>query len=201
VQPGAAAPVAVVCARHPPPGTEQDEVPSAGELVWARHRSGRYRRARVTAVSRRDLYTIRFDDGSVSRDTYPQHIANFNCRADGPPPPGARVQVLWTDDQLWLGVFQGHKTAVHCQVKFEDGSSLRLPRGRVFTLDEPMPKRILRFLVDTPELKKPAAPAPRGKLAVRPAPPASQLKRAVKAATQAPQRKRPAKIGRRRRET
>ena len=48
---------------------------TVGEVVWARHRSGVYHRALLSQLSCEVLYTIRFEDGSVSRDTSPQHIA------------------------------------------------------------------------------------------------------------------------------
>ena len=74
-------------------------------------------------------------------------LQNYACLEDGAPPLNARVQVLWTDDRLWPGVFCGEKTHVQCQVVFDDGTRLSLPRSRVFGLNERLPKRIAAKLV------------------------------------------------------
>ena len=74
---------------------------------------------------------------------------NYRCTEEGAPPLNARVQVLWTDDRLWPGVFCGEKTHVQCQVVFDDGCRLSLPRSRVFGLNQRLPNRILSRLVST----------------------------------------------------
>ncbi|XP_037087573.1 uncharacterized protein LOC119108101 [Pollicipes pollicipes] len=82
---------------------------------------------------------------------------NFDCCANGPPPLNARVQVIWTDDQLWSGVFCGQKTSVRCQVRFDDGTVKNLPRSRVYGLDEDIPKSVISKLADIAEPRRPAA--------------------------------------------
>ena len=72
----------------------------------------------------------------------PPNPQNYNCTSDGAPPLHARVHVHWTDDRLWPGVFCGEKTHVQCEVVFDDGSRLSLPRSRVFGLQERLPKRV-----------------------------------------------------------
>ncbi|KAF0306787.1 putative lysine-specific demethylase 4B [Amphibalanus amphitrite] len=155
-QPAGLAPL-VTCREHAGP---QESGLAVGEVVWARHRSGLYHRALLAQLSSEIMYTIRFEDGSVSRDTSPQHIANYNCTSDGAPPLNARVHVHWTDDRLWPGVFCGEKTHVQCQVVFDDGCRLSLPRSRVYGLHEQLPKRIANKLADSLEQQAPRrAPA------------------------------------------
>ena len=77
-----------------------------------------------------------------------RHLQNYRCTEEGGAPPlNALVQVLWTDDRLWPGVFCGQKTHVQCQVVFDDGSRLSLPRSRVFGLHQQLPRRIADRLV------------------------------------------------------
>ncbi len=39
-------------------------------------------------------YSVVFNDGTSSHDTYPEDILNYNCTEDGPPPIGAAVEFM-----------------------------------------------------------------------------------------------------------
>lgn len=55
------------------------------------------------------FYWVDFEDGTRSRDTYPEDILNYDCLKFGPPPKGAAVQVQWTDGNNYSGHFQGYE--------------------------------------------------------------------------------------------
>lgn len=40
-------------------------------------------------------YSVDFNDGTSSHDTYPEDILNYNCTEDGPPPIGAAVELMF----------------------------------------------------------------------------------------------------------
>ena len=39
-------------------------------------------------------YSVDFNDGTNSQDTYPEDIKNYNCKEDGPPLAGAAVEFI-----------------------------------------------------------------------------------------------------------
>jgi hypothetical protein len=50
---------------------------------------------------------------------------NYDCIRSGPPPLGVPLEIKWTDDLLYGGVYRGCHTNPMVQVEFEDGSELR----------------------------------------------------------------------------
>ncbi|XP_069693616.1 lysine-specific demethylase 4C-like isoform X5 [Periplaneta americana] len=113
-----------------------------GQLVWARHKNGRYYKGRIDNISEIQFYMVVFSDGSFSHDLYPKDITNFSCVKDGPPPVGADVEVLWTDGDKYSGQFQGTNHQLMYTVVFEDNSHRVLKREEIYSLDEDMPKRV-----------------------------------------------------------
>ncbi|XP_046440810.1 lysine-specific demethylase 4C-like isoform X2 [Daphnia pulex] len=69
---------------------------TVGHQVYARHpESGEYCLGNVTDNSKAvTYYSVVFNDGTSSHDTYPEDILNYNCTEDGPPPIGAAVEFM-----------------------------------------------------------------------------------------------------------
>jgi len=113
-----------------------------GQVVWARHKNGRYYKGRIANISETQFYMVLFNDGSFSDDLYPEDITNFACAKDGPPHVGTDVEVLWSDGKRYSGQFHGTNHQLMFTVIFEDSSHLVLKREAIYSLDEDMPKRV-----------------------------------------------------------
>ncbi|XP_021235902.1 lysine-specific demethylase 4C isoform X2 [Numida meleagris] len=115
---------------------------TVGQTVIAKHRNTRYYSCRVIGVTSQLFYEVMFDDGSFSRDTFPEDIVSRDCLKLGPPAEGEVVQVKWPDGKLYGAKYLGTNTAHMYQVEFEDGSQIVMKREEIYTLDEELPKRV-----------------------------------------------------------
>lgn len=115
---------------------------SVGQTVITKHRNTRYYSCRVIAVTSQTFYEVMFDDGSFSRDTFPEDIVSRDCVKLGPPAEGEVVQVKWPDGKLYGAKYLGLNVAHMYQVEFEDGSQIAMKREDIYTLDEELPKRV-----------------------------------------------------------
>ncbi|XP_070446247.1 lysine-specific demethylase 4C isoform X3 [Equus przewalskii] len=115
---------------------------SVGQTVITKHRNTRYYSCRVMAVTSQTFYEVVFDDGSFSRDTFPEDIVSRDCVKLGPPAEGEVVQVKWPDGKLYGAKYLGSNVAHMYQVEFEDGSQIAMKREDIYTLDEELPKRV-----------------------------------------------------------
>ncbi|XP_019520290.1 PREDICTED: lysine-specific demethylase 4C isoform X2 [Hipposideros armiger] len=115
---------------------------SVGQTVITKHRNTRYYSCRVIAVTSQTFYEVMFDDGSFSRDTFPEDIVSRDCVKLGPPTEGEVVQVKWPDGKLYGAKYLGLNVAHMYQVEFEDGSQIAMKREDIYTLDEELPKRV-----------------------------------------------------------
>ncbi|XP_057576385.1 lysine-specific demethylase 4C isoform X3 [Hippopotamus amphibius kiboko] len=115
---------------------------SVGQTVITKHRNTRYYSCRVMAVTAQTFYEVVFDDGSFSRDTFPEDIVSRDCVKLGPPAEGEVVQVKWPDGKLYGAKYLGSNVAHMYQVEFEDGSQIAMKREDIYTLDEELPKRV-----------------------------------------------------------
>ncbi|XP_037654447.1 lysine-specific demethylase 4C isoform X2 [Choloepus didactylus] len=115
---------------------------SVGQTVITKHRNTRYYSCRVIAVTSQTFYEVMFDDGSFSRDTFPEDIVSRDCVKLGPPAEGEVVQVKWPDGKLYGAKYLGSNVAHMYQVEFEDGSQIAMKREDLYTLDEELPKRV-----------------------------------------------------------
>ncbi|XP_073908001.1 lysine-specific demethylase 4C isoform X3 [Castor canadensis] len=115
---------------------------SVGQTVITKHRNTRYYSCRVMAVTSQTFYEVMFDDGSFSRDTFPEDIVSRDCVKLGPPAEGEVVQVKWPDGKLYGAKYLGSNVAYMYQVEFEDGSQIAMKREDIYTLDEELPKRV-----------------------------------------------------------
>ncbi|XP_049490689.1 lysine-specific demethylase 4C isoform X5 [Panthera uncia] len=115
---------------------------SVGQTVITKHRNTRYYSCRVIAVTSQTFYEVVFDDGSFSRDTFPEDIVSRDCVKLGPPAEGEVVQVKWPDGKLYGAKYLGSNVAHMYQVEFEDGSQIAMKREDIYTLDEELPKRV-----------------------------------------------------------
>uniref|UniRef100_A0ABK0LY05 [histone H3]-trimethyl-L-lysine(9) demethylase n=1 Tax=Rattus norvegicus TaxID=10116 RepID=A0ABK0LY05_RAT len=120
---------------------------SVGQTVITKHRNTRYYSCRVIDVTSQIFYEVMFDDGSFSRDTFPEDIVSRNCVKLGPPAEGEVIQVKWPDGKLYGAKYLGSNVAYMYQVEFEDGSQIAMKREDIYTLDEELPKRVkARFI-------------------------------------------------------
>ncbi|XP_061485531.1 lysine-specific demethylase 4C isoform X2 [Rhineura floridana] len=115
---------------------------SVGQTVVAKHRNTRYYSCRVIEVTSQVFYEVMFDDGSFSRDTFPEDIVSRDCLKLGPPAEGEVVQVKWPDGKLYGAKYLGTNIAYMYNVEFEDGSQIATKREEIYTLDEELPKRV-----------------------------------------------------------
>uniref|UniRef100_A0A452ITB0 [histone H3]-trimethyl-L-lysine(9) demethylase n=1 Tax=Gopherus agassizii TaxID=38772 RepID=A0A452ITB0_9SAUR len=115
---------------------------TVGQTVITKHRNTRYYSCSVIGVTSQVFYEVMFDDGSFSRDTFPEDIVSRDCRKLGPPAEGEVVQVKWPDGKLYGAKYLGANVAHMYQVEFEDGSQIAMKREEIYTLDEELPKRV-----------------------------------------------------------
>ncbi|XP_018113629.1 lysine-specific demethylase 4C isoform X2 [Xenopus laevis] len=115
---------------------------SIGQTVIAKHRNTRYYNCQLKEITSQTFYEIVFDDGSTSKDTFPEDIINRHCLTLGPPAEGETVEVKWSDGLLYGGKYLGKNTVYMYQVEFEDGSQIVTKREDIYTLDEELPKKI-----------------------------------------------------------
>ncbi|XP_073491306.1 lysine-specific demethylase 4C isoform X2 [Aquarana catesbeiana] len=115
---------------------------SIGQTVIAKHRNTRYYSCKVAEITSQTFYEVEFDDGSISRDTFPEDIVNRDCLKLGPPAEGEHVQVKWPDGLLYGAKYLGHNILYMYRVEFEDGSQIVTKREDIYTLDEELPKKI-----------------------------------------------------------
>ncbi|XP_040613230.1 lysine-specific demethylase 4C isoform X2 [Mesocricetus auratus] len=123
---------------------------SVGQTVITKHRNTRYYSCRVTDVTSQTFYEVMFDDGSFSRDTFPEDIVSRNCLKLGPPAEGEVIQVKWPDGKLYGAKYLGSNVAYMYQVEFEDGSQIAMKREDIYTLDEELPKRVKARFTNQP---------------------------------------------------
>ncbi|XP_053558540.1 lysine-specific demethylase 4C [Bombina bombina] len=115
---------------------------SVGQVVIAKHRNTRYYSCRVIEVTSQTFYEIIFDDGSTSKDTFPEDIVSRDCLKLGPPAEGEVVQVKWPDGLCYGAKYLGNNTVHMYRVEFEDGSQIVTKREDIYTMDEELPKKI-----------------------------------------------------------
>ncbi|XP_046636437.1 lysine-specific demethylase 4C-like isoform X4 [Daphnia pulicaria] len=124
---------------------------SVGQQVYAKHpESGEYHLADVTDNTQTvTYYSVDFNDGTNSQDTYPEDIKNYNCKEDGPPIAGAAVEVLWTDGKSYGGHYRGFTKRKLYSLSFRDGTNtvITAERPDFYHPDEDLPKD-LRIQLD-----------------------------------------------------
>ncbi|XP_075060935.1 lysine-specific demethylase 4B-like isoform X2 [Mixophyes fleayi] len=120
---------------------------SVGQTVIGRNRNGLYYRCQVIGSAALIFYEINFDDGSYSDNVYPENIMSRDCIQDGPPAEGEVVELRWIDGNIYKAKFISTNVSLIYQVEFDDASQLMVKRSEIFTLEEPLPKRVKCRLV------------------------------------------------------
>ncbi|XP_072008331.1 lysine-specific demethylase 4C isoform X2 [Engystomops pustulosus] len=115
---------------------------NVGQMVIAKHRNTRYYSCKVTEITSQTFYEVEFDDGSISKDTFPEDIVSRDCLKLGPPIQGQDVQVKWPDGLLYGAKYLGCNVIYMYKVEFEDGSQIVTKREDIYTMDEELPKKI-----------------------------------------------------------
>lgn len=139
-------PIHMICTRHAaarrkPPKRELTNV-TVGERVIAKHRNKRFYWANVKKKYLQEYYSILFDDNSHSTNTLPEDIVSRNVAMQGPPKLNDKVQVKWTDDEIYNGFFKGSQSLELYVVEFDDGSVLHQERKLIYAADEELPKEV-----------------------------------------------------------
>ncbi|XP_045145305.1 lysine-specific demethylase 4C [Echinops telfairi] len=138
--------VSITCFRHKVNTNVKPKVSEkaveVGQTVIAKHRNTRYYSCRVISLTSQTFYEVLFDDGSHSRDTFPEDIVSRDCVKLGPPAEGEVIQVKWPDGKLYGAKYLGSNVAHMYQVEFEDASQIVMKREEMYTLDEELPKRV-----------------------------------------------------------
>ncbi|KAK2703004.1 hypothetical protein QYM36_018406 [Artemia franciscana] len=117
-----------------------------GQMVYVPNNRGYYVRAKVVSRRTQEFYTIKFHDGSISYDTLPEHVENFDCVNNGPPRMNAKVLITWTDGRRYTGNFIQSRTEPTCQVSFPDGSYRSFEMNDVY-LAECLPEHIQKKII------------------------------------------------------
>ncbi|XP_060532852.1 uncharacterized protein LOC132705908 [Cylas formicarius] len=114
---------------------------ATGDVVWARHRNGRYYQATVSRVKENYKYAVYFyADRSFSKDISLDHLVGWDPREK--VTTGRKVRIRWSDGQTYDAECMGQTEDFLYTVSFEDLSRLELHRNNVYALDESIPKRI-----------------------------------------------------------
>ncbi|XP_040275694.1 LOW QUALITY PROTEIN: lysine-specific demethylase 4C [Bufo bufo] len=113
-----------------------------GQTVIAKHRNIRYYSCKVTEITSQTFYEVEFDDGSISKDTFPEDIVSRDCLKLGPPLQGEDVRVKWPDGLLYGAKYLGCNIVYMYKVEFEDGSQIVTKREDIYTMEEELPKKI-----------------------------------------------------------
>ncbi|KAM4708756.1 lysine-specific demethylase 4B-like [Discoglossus pictus] len=136
--------VSITCFKHRttnPNGPVTREI-SVGQTVISRNRNGLYYRCHVIGSATQIFYEVNFDDGSYSDNVYPENIMSRDCVNDGPPAEGQLVEMRWSDGNIYKAKFISANISHVYQVEFEDASQLMVKRSEIFTMEEPLPKRV-----------------------------------------------------------
>ncbi|KAM8939760.1 lysine-specific demethylase 4B [Pelodytes ibericus] len=115
---------------------------SVGQTVISRNRNGLYYKCQVIGSATQIFYEVNFDDGSYSDNVYPENVTSRDCLLNGPPAEGQVVKMRWMDGNLYNATFISANVGYVYQVEFEDASQLMVKRNEIFTLGEPLPKRV-----------------------------------------------------------
>lgn len=111
------------------------------DVVYAKHKNGRFYKSRILSTSTVLYYKVVFMDKSFCFDLPPGDIKNIDATTNIVS-NGEIVQVLWTDSLTYDAEITGHWFETMCQVKYEDGSILNVKRSDVYLESEEIPKRI-----------------------------------------------------------
>ena len=60
---------------------------SIGDRVFAKHKNGRYYKAKVTRIEEQVFYAVDFDDGSFTDNIFPEDIVVCICLSEDPACP------------------------------------------------------------------------------------------------------------------
>ncbi|XP_072381216.1 uncharacterized protein [Diabrotica undecimpunctata] len=113
-----------------------------GEIVWARHRNGRYYNAKVLEAKTETRLCVFFPiDQSFSKDIRLSDVVGFETMTS--PKLGERLQIRWVDGKSYDADYLGRFENTTFTVLFEDESKSYLPQDCMFGLREQnVPKRI-----------------------------------------------------------
>ncbi|XP_055940867.1 lysine-specific demethylase 4C-like [Argiope bruennichi] len=139
-------PIHMICTKHAaarrkPPKRQLTNV-TVGEKVAAKHKNKRYYWASVKKKFIQEYYSILFEDNSTSNNTLPEDIVSKNIAREGPPRINEKVQVKWTDDKIYNGIFKGSQSVELYLIEFDDGYVLNLDRKQIYAADEELPKEV-----------------------------------------------------------
>ncbi|GFY58072.1 lysine-specific demethylase 4A [Trichonephila inaurata madagascariensis] len=140
-------PIHMICTRHAaarrkPPKRQLTNV-FVGEKVIAKHKNKRYYWAVVKRKYIQEYYSILFEDNSHSTNTLPEDIVSRNVSVYGSPQMNEKVQVKWTDDKVYNGIFKGSQSCELYVIEFDDESVLHQERKQIYAADEELPKEVL----------------------------------------------------------
>ncbi|KAK4015794.1 hypothetical protein OUZ56_030765 [Daphnia magna] len=115
---------------------------SKGQQVYAKHpESGNYCLGHVMDNSKTvTYYSIEYNEGASSQDTYPEDIHNYNCIQDGPPPIGAAVEFFCHGKRV-TGYLRGILERQLYELCFRDGEGTIViaEREEFYHPDEELP--------------------------------------------------------------
>ncbi|KAL3271068.1 hypothetical protein HHI36_021567 [Cryptolaemus montrouzieri] len=122
------------------------------DMVWAKHKNGRYYKAKVIATKDLPYVCVYFfEDESFSKDVFLSDLVwNWKTR---PPKCGQTVQVRWPDGKIYDAEFICSIKSQTLTVRFEDESELEVKREHVYSLTEYIPKRIEAKLSQATDMK------------------------------------------------
>jgi jumonji domain-containing protein 2 len=126
--------------RHPN-GTVLSSV-GAKDVVWAKHRNGRFYKAKVVDVKTVTYLCVYFPlDQSFCKDVVIGDLVGWKDPRRVPV-VGQKLKVEWKDGTIYDADYLGKMECSIYTVLFEDESRLELKRDSIFSLSEVIPRKI-----------------------------------------------------------
>ncbi|XP_044260124.1 uncharacterized protein LOC123008406 [Tribolium madens] len=119
-----------------------DEFPiKLKDLVWAKHRNGRFYKATVIDIKIVTYFCVYFPfDQSFCKDAVLSDLVDWD--AGKIPVVGQKLRVRWKDRTIYDAEYLGESNCSIFTVLFEDESRLELKRDSIFAMCESIPKKI-----------------------------------------------------------
>lgn len=123
-----------------------------GDTVWAKHANHRYYRATVDEVKLDVGICVYFlEDKSYSDNMKMEDIVGWDKVIY--PSIGERIQIRWTDQNVYEADYLGKTTNETYTVLFEDGTRRNVSRKEIFALSDSLPKKILSKISHATEMQ------------------------------------------------
>ncbi|XP_019855571.1 PREDICTED: lysine-specific demethylase 4A-like [Amphimedon queenslandica] len=144
-----------VCNKH----TSEETVSiSVGDEVYAKTGSSRlqYAHGTVGGIDTLKTYEVQFDDGTLCSEMLLRDI----IVNDGAPDLGSCVKVKWSKREIYDARIIGYTTVPQYRVIFDNGTTNTVTEEFIYSLNEPLPRRVKDKLKKHTNGTRPVTPIP-----------------------------------------